>query len=67
MCPEGAAQIFHVVQIYSLSPCHAFSQVLEHSNFKMAGLSPFSLAQIDKYLNTENFKIQMCPGGAAQI
>ena len=36
-------------------------------NIQMAGLSPFLLAQIDKYLNKENFKIQMCPGGAAQI
>ena len=33
----------------------------------MADLSPFLLAQIDKYFNKENFKTQMCPGGAGQI
>ena len=46
MCPVGAAQIFNFVQIYSFPHCHAYSQVSEHSNFKMADF----LLKMTKYL-----------------
>ena len=62
MCPGGAAQIFYVVQIYSLTPWHAFSQVSDYSNFKMADLSPFLSAQIDKIFDFFFFEQSNVPG-----
>ena len=52
MCPGGAALIFSFCPNLFLISVPCL---------------PFLLAQIDKYLNKENFKIQMCLGGAAQI
>ena len=68
MCPGCAALIFYFVQIYSLSQCHVFSQVSEHSNSKWPTYRHFCWLKLTNiWTKKENFQIQMCPEGAVQI